>query len=336
MNAPTPFVRVVGLSLLVVLVVSLLLTVFAWPAVHTAPNKLPLGLVAPPPAAAQIRTQLEQTRPGGFELRAYPSEIAARAGIHRREVYGAFIFTSTGPRILTASAASPAVAQLLVQVSSALTTQSLTAQSLTARSRVGALKDVVPAQSADPRQAGLAGAALPLVLSGILSGVLLTSQLRGGFERTAAVLLIALFGGFSVAGILQGGFGTLGGDYLLNSLAAALGVGAAAAFVVGSESVLGARGLALAAATLMLVGNPFSALSSAPEMLPGIWGAVGQLLPPGAFGSLMRSVAFFDGQGAIAPLVVLSSWLLLGLALIGMGAVRKGSLSRSSATPAVS
>ena len=296
---------------------------------------LSIGDPAPPfDAGSPLRAAPEvvaAVREQGAKYLDARREIAARAGIHRREVYGAFIFTSTGPRILTASAASLAVAQLLVQVSSALTTQSLTA-----RSRVGALKDVVPAQSADPRQAGLAGAALPLVLSGILSGVLLTSQLRGGFERTAAVLLIALFGGFSVAGILQGGFGTLGRDYLLNSLAAALEVGAAAAFVVGSESVLGARGLALAAATLMLVGNPFSALSSAPEMLPGIWGAVGQLLPPGAFGSLMRSVAFFDGQGAIAPLVVLSSWLLLGLALIGMGAVRKGSLSRSSATPAVS
>jgi hypothetical protein len=48
---------------------------------------------------------------------------------------------------------------------------------------------------------------------------------------------------------------------------------------------------------MVLVGNPLSGISSAPERLPEPAGALGPLLPPGAGGSLLRSTAFFDGAG---------------------------------------
>jgi hypothetical protein len=57
-------------------------------------------------------------------------------------------------------------------------------------------------------------------------------------------------------------------------------------------------------------------------MLPQPWGEIGQFLPPGAGVSLVRSVAFFDGAGARMPLVVLTVWLLAGLALVVAGARR--------------
>jgi hypothetical protein len=73
---------------------------------------------------------------------------------------------------------------------------------------------------------------------------------------------------------------------------------------------------------MVLAGNPLSGLSSAPELLPQPAGALGQLLPPGAGGSLLRSTAFFDGAAATGPLAVLAaSWL--------------GALARRSPSPAV-
>jgi hypothetical protein len=56
-------------------------------------------------------------------------------------------------------------------------------------------------------------------------------------------------------------------------------------------------------------------LTSAPEMLPQPWGVVGQFLPPGAGGTLLRSVAFFDGAGAAVPGWVLAAWAGVGLVL---------------------
>jgi hypothetical protein len=90
---------------------------------------------------------------------------------------------------------------------------------------------------------------------------------------------------------------------------------AMAAAVAGLGTLLGAGGIVLAVLVVFLLGNPLSGLTSAPELLPQPWGAVGQLLPPGAGGTLLRSVAFFDGAGAATPAWVLGAWAAGGLLL---------------------
>ena len=56
------------------------------------------------------------------------------------------------------------------------------------------------------------------------------------------------------------------------------------------------------------------------SLVPGPWGAIGQPLPPGAAGTLMRSVVFFDGAGA--PHAVLLGWAAAGFVLLGVAALR--------------
>jgi hypothetical protein len=56
-------------------------------------------------------------------------------------------------------------------------------------------------------------------------------------------------------------------------------------------------GIGVVAMTMVVIGNAFSAISSAPELLPRAVGAIGQLLPPGAGGNLVRGTGFFDGAG---------------------------------------
>jgi hypothetical protein len=90
--------------------------------------------------------------------------------------------------------------------------------------------------------------------------------------------------------------------------------------------VLGAGGIGLAVLAVFLLGNPLSGLTSAPELLPQPWGAVGQFLPPGAGGSLLRSVAFFDGAGAAVPAWVLAAWA--GVALLLTAATKASRLRR--------
>jgi hypothetical protein len=88
------------------------------------------------------------------------------------------------------------------------------------------------------------------------------------------------------------------------------------------------------AVTLILLGNPPSGLSSAPELLPAGWGAFGQLLPPGAAGTLLRSTAFFDGAAAGRTVLVLSCWLVAGLALFLVGVLRRRRQARHQPQPA--
>ncbi|HKV20090.1 MAG TPA: ABC transporter permease, partial [Mycobacterium sp.] len=74
----------------------------------------------------------------------------------------------------------------------------------------------------------------------------------------------------------------------------------------------------------LLLGNPLSGLTSAPELLPSGWGAFGQWLPQGANATLLRSTAFFDGAGATSAVAVLTLWALAGVTLIVIAAVRDG------------
>ena len=74
---------------------------------------------------------------------------------------------------------------------------------------------------------------------------------------------------------------------------------------------------------MIFVGNPFSGVATSPDMLPSSAGTLGQLLPPGAGGNLLRSTGFFDGAGGGEHVAVLMLWALLGLALIALSKLRR-------------
>ena len=107
---------------------------------------------------------------------------------------------------------------------------------------------------------------------------------------------------------------------------------AIAAGATGLLALVGEAGLVLAALVMVLLGNPLSGVPSAPELLPQPFGTIGQLLPPGTGGSLLRSTAFFDGNAAGGPLTVLAVWAVLGLAAVWAGGLRR---RRPAATSAV-
>ena len=65
----------------------------------------------------------------------------------------------------------------------------------------------------------------------------------------------------------------------------------------------------------LVIGNPASGGSSAPELLPGFWRGLSQLLPPGAATTAMRDVVYFNGHGMTHALVVLGLYAVLGAAV---------------------
>jgi hypothetical protein len=293
---------------------AVLLIAFAWPAARSQPRDLPLAVVGTPGVVAQVSGGLEQASPGGFDIRAVPDRAAAVKAIEDRDVYGAIVLDPQNAEVLTASAGGPAVAQILAQLPARLAAQY---PGVTPK-----VTDVVPVPADDPRGAGLAAGALPLVLGGILAAAALTQLVRAGVGRVIGAVGLAITGGLALTAILQFWLGSIEGNYWRNGSVVALSVAATSITLLGLEWLLGAPGLGLGSATMMLLGNPLSGLTSAPEMLPSGWGALGQLLPPGAAGTALRSVAFFDGAGAGRPLLVLSCWFVGGLLLCGLGALR--------------
>jgi hypothetical protein len=298
--------------LIVPVVVGLALTMFAWPASRQEPRDLPVGIVGPG-SGAQLLEQRLASQEGAFEIHRYAGLGDARAAIEDRDVYGAFVPTPAGLDVLVATGASVTVAQLLEQA----------AAEGSPPGREPRIQDVVPGSKEDPRGAGLAASVLPLVLAGILVGlaaIFLAPTLR---SRAVLVALGSVLSGFAGIVIAQWWLGVVESNWLANWAVLSLLVLAIASVVAGLEALIGAAGIGVGALVMILIGNPLAAVSSAPEMLPQPLGDIGQLLPPGAGGNLLRSTAFFDGADAAGHIAVLTAWALVGAIALAVAAARR-------------
>ncbi|MGW1607902.1 ABC transporter permease [Streptomyces sp. NPDC002285] len=306
--------RMIAVVVLVPVLAALALWAFAWPAARTAPRDLPLGVAGPAAATAQVEKQLGRHE-GAFEIHRYADAAAARDAIEDRTVYGAVVVTPQGPSLLTASAASPAVAQLLQQA--------VTQQAAAEGTQVKTV-DVVPTAANDPRGAALGASVLPLALAGMAAGAAVTLLGLRGIRAVSALAGAATLIGVVAAALAHSWLGILTGDWWAEAGVFALTTLAVSAAVAGLAALIGNAGIGVVSFLVMFLGNPFSGAASAPQMLPEPAGVIGQWLPPGAGTTLLRSVSFFDGAAAIGPAMTLAWWAALGL-----GAVLLGSALRS-------
>lgn len=104
--------------------------------------------------------------------------------------------------------------------------------------------------------------------------VLIGSAVRGSGRQVAAAVLAPPAIGAGVAAILLYALESLDGDYLAITGAIALATAAAGWLILGLRKLLGNAGIAVGAVIVMLVGNPLSGLTGAPELLPAPWTAV--------------------------------------------------------------
>ncbi|USS92520.1 ABC transporter permease [Fructobacillus americanaquae] len=334
------------------IVLGIMMTAFSLPAVKSGINNVPIGVVAQNDATYEKLAKPLSDK--GFKISQYDSEKNVKSAIKERKIYGAFEMSATGDLSLyQATAASAAVAQALNQIGQGVVSQQKAAAKaqlapmMAQANDVNTLKALNQKSAAidaktlkvvelrafpkdDPKGTGLAAGALPIALGGWIGAVAIANVIKGKKQKFFAALAFAFVGGLGLVGVIQFGIGTFAGNYWLTSLGAMLGIAATAFFVLGILEVMGNGGLIIAAILLILLGNPLSGLSSAPEMLPKGWGFFGQLLPPGATGSLLRDIAFFNGNAIALPLTVLLGYIALGLILFATG--KKSSIIVSETT----
>jgi hypothetical protein len=184
-------------------------------------------------------------------------------------------------------------------------------------------EDVVPLTADDPTGAGLNALALPLVFGGLASAIaLVTLFKRSRTLRVVGSLAFAALAGIAATAVLQYWFGTIDGPFWATAGVVSLGIAAISLTILGLESLLGYPGFALGAVVMVFIANPLSGMATGALWLPTPWGAIGQLLPVGAAGTTIRSVAFFDGNGSGPALLVLEVWVLAGLALVGLSSLK--------------
>ncbi|MEU3745865.1 MULTISPECIES: ABC transporter permease [Streptomyces] len=311
-TAPGAGRRTIAVMVLIPTVVALALWAFAWPAARTAPRDLPIGVAGPATAVTALEEGFSRHE-GAFEVHRYEDGAAARSAIADRDVYGAVVVTPGGTELLTASAASPVVAGLLRE---AVTAQAPEGAKVT-------VTDVVAAPAGDPRGAVLASSLLPLALAGAAAGVVTTLLGLRGTRAVTALVGASALAGLAGTALADSWLGALTGDWWAEAGVLSLTVLAIGSTFAGLAALIGKPGFGLGALLVILIGNPFSGVSSAPELLPTAAGSLGQLLPPGAGGAALRSVSFFDGAAAGGPLLVLSVWAAAGLTATLLGTRRR-------------
>ena len=332
----TPWMRAIGLAVAAAAIVAVVLVAFVWPTITSQVKDIPLAVAGQSAQVAQVEKSLESAAPGVFEVASVQDRAAAVDRIRTRDAYGAIIL-GDHPEVLTASANGAAVSQLLTQLAGRLQTQANAQAAAAVQQAVAAGKapagtqppvitvtvtDVVPLASTDARGLGLASASFPLVLGGLVGGILISLLVAGSWRRLAAVTAYAVVGGLGIVGIMQGWFGVLQGDYWMNVLAVGLAMLATASFIVGMNALVGRAGIAIGAVLTMLVGNPLASAAQPIQFTVAPWGAVGQWFVPGASGTLVRDLSYFPDANTLFPWLVLLGWSLVGVIAMVAGHYR--------------
>ena len=341
------WIKVISTSLLASLIVAVVILAFTWPTKTMEAKNLPVSITGPEVTVSQFEQSLKDRGIETFDLKQATSREDAENQIKQRETYGAIVFTEgAAPEVLTAPAANAAATQMLNGVATQLNaqiqqkalaakTEALT-QAVQAGGEQGAqaaaqleqmkaeaekasamtvkTTAVVPLSESDSSGSGIAISAFPLVIGGILGGSFSALRVNGTWRRFATASLYAVIGGAITALILSTWFGFIPGDFA--TLWAAFGATylATASFMIGFGSLLvPAAGLGLGAVVTMFIGNPISGATMPNVFLPGAWGAIGQMMVPGASSTLLRSIAYFPEAATSGQWLVLGSWIAFGL-----------------------
>lgn len=341
------WIKVISTSLLASLIVAVVILAFTWPTKTMEAKNLPVSITGPEVTVSQFEQSLKDRGIETFELKQATSREDAENQIKQRETYGAIVFTEgAAPEVLTAPAANAAATQMLNGVATQLNaqiqqkalaakTEALTqavqaggeqgaqaaaqleqmkAQAEQASAMAVKTTAVVPLSENDSSGSGIAIAAFPLVMGGTIGGVLSLTLIKGTWRRFATASLYAVIAGAVTALILNVWFGFIPGDFA--TLWAAFGATylATASFMIGMGALLvPAAGLGLGAVVTMFIGNPISGASMPSAFLPGAWGAIGQMMVPGASSTLLRSIAYFPEAATSGQWLVLGSWIACGL-----------------------
>ena len=277
------------------------------------PHAVPVGIVAPARASAEVRGALQARTPGGFDLRAYPTEARAKAAIAGRKVDGAFVADPRDMRLLIAQAGGSAPAQLL--------TTTFTGVAAEAGRRLDVV-DVVPPLRNDSLALSSFFTILCVLFPSLATGAATAHLFRR--RRTAwriavpAVAAVAI--GLTAAAIAAGVTGF--GDYL--SVA-----GIVALFSLAISAPTAALGqvklplIGLAVITFLIIGLP---VSGGPSNLgpfgPGFLRALDSALPLGVAADAVRNTVYFHGNHTAGYLSVLGAWATAGIATLLLHSAR--------------
>ncbi|MFD3538205.1 ABC transporter permease [Streptomyces sp. NPDC058662] len=330
--APEPHPRSglkgVLLPVAVVLVIGTIFVSVYLAAFHAPrPHDLPVAAVGTAAEAHRLEADLERALPGGFEVRPYGDEAAAREAVEHREVYAAYLpdHGQSSGTLLHAGANGPSVTATLTAAF---------AQAATPGGPPPAGEDILPVSAGDTRGLSVFYAAFGLVLAGYLFGMM-TYQAAPALrfrQRIASLTLFGALGGIIVA-LLAGdtGFGALPGSFAGTAVVTALMAMAAGGATMAIVKWTGSAGAAIASVVLLIFGNATSGGVMPAFYLPDWLHPLSGVLPVGAGVRALQGMSYFHNDGLWSALAILTAWILACVALLYLRDIRSARTKRPRA-----
>ncbi len=304
--------RILAIALLAAVVSCLFFLSYGYATHAPRPHDVRIDVVGANGASARVNAVLDRAVPGGFDVEPAANEAAARDDVTTGKAYGAIIDPPVGPvGLLTASAGGLAVQQIVIR---GATVYAL----VVGRGLVQ--QDVVPLPPSDAAGVSAFFLQLGLLIPGLLVSVLL--YLIGRRSR-----VWARFGGAVVYAVVAAALGVLvmdaGFGALTGAPAALFGISVlvAMAFVVtvaALQAAFGLLGTAVAAAVLLIIGNPLNGVTVAVPLLPDGYREIAPAFPNNAAVRAIKDQIYFGGQHSPKALLILSAWIVGGFLVIGV------------------
>lgn len=311
------------------IIIALMLFAFLAPTFNSGPGDLPVAIAGPEEPLDRMEDGIEAQSTDAFEFDRLDEAAAVESAIRSREAIGGIAVDPDdgSTTVYTAAGNGTPYTGLMDGLAAGLQGQGLHVTTV----------ELAPVTESDPNGSGLAALGLPLAFGGMASAAILILALRTRpWHMLTGSIAISVIGGFVVAAILQYGYQAIDGSFVMASIAVSAGIAATSLLVTGLGSLIGPPAVGIGAILTIFVSNPLSGLATGWWWLPRPWGAIGQYLPIGADGHLLRSVAFFDGNGAERAWAVLLTWIAIGIALNVWGTKRHAHRAAAAAGGQVS
>lgn len=310
--------RYVAMFLMPLLMVSMLVGGYLAAMHAPAPHNMPVAVAGPVQQAQGFAAALEAGNPDAVDARVVATPDEARQLVLDRAVSGAVSLADGDATIYTASSAG---------ASQATAVNALLAPQALAGGLSFHTEDLAPLPAGDMAGLGAMFMTTALMLAGYMPlSVMLSNSpellrfrrfvpLLAGWAALIAALVWTVVG--PVMGVVDGHTG------------AVLGICWLAVFAVGSVQlfltrILGPMAVLAGMLFLMVLGIPASNMSMSVHTMPGLYPFLHSFLPAAATGESLRSVLYFDGDGAGRYVLVLAIGAALGLLLtLGIDAGRR-------------
>ncbi|WP_017933197.1 hypothetical protein [Nocardioides sp. Iso805N] len=274
---------------------------------HPAAHQLRLGVVGSQAQVDALAGRLDRDHPAGFRTTPYATSEQAATAV-RTQAVSAAVVLGDRPELVVASAGGATRVSYLVKALPSVLTEEGWRSALTVR-------DVVPLRARDQTGNAVFFWALPLMVVGMVTAILLLQFAVWPAWRKAAS--IAVIG--SVSSVLVWAIAVATSVLPAQPLLLVYGFMLTQAIgwiATGMTPFVKQYFVAVAMTFVLALGVPSAGGTVVGDLLPGPTRWLNAFMPLAQTVSLARAAAYFDGHGTLRPLLILLGWLLLGAALM--------------------